>query len=119
MTRNPCIQLHREITVAIYELRTYTFHVGRLGEAVSLYHSEGWPALQRYQDKLVGYFTGDIGAMNQLVHLWKFEDDADRRQHWAAVFADAEFMAFAGKLRPMILTQENKLLAPSPWGPHP
>ena len=92
--------------MTIYELRTYTFHVGRLGEAVSLYHGEGWPALQKYQDKLVGYFTGDIGAMNQLVHLWKFEDDADRRKHWAAVFADAEFMAFAGKLRPMILTQE-------------
>ena len=35
-----------------------------------------------------------------LVHLWKFEDDADRRQHWAAVFADTDFMAFAGKLRP-------------------
>ena len=94
--------------MALYELRTYTFHVGRLGEAVSLYHSEGWPALQKYGDKLVGYFTGDIGAMNQLVHLWKFEDDADRRQHWAAVFADAEFMAFAGKLRPMILTQEKQ-----------
>ena len=105
--------------MTIYELRTYTFHVGRLGEAVSLYHGEGWPALQKYQDKLVGYFTGDIGAMNQLVHLWKFEDDADRRKHWAAVFADAEFMAFAGKLRPMILTQENKLLSASPWGPHP
>ena len=50
--------------MALYELRTYTFHVGRLGEAVSLYHSEGWPALQKYEDKLVGYFTGDIGAMN-------------------------------------------------------
>lgn len=119
MTRNPCIPFDREITVAIYELRTYTFHVGRLGEAVSIYHSEGWPALEKYGDKLVGYFTGDIGAMNQLVHLWKFEDDADRRQHWAAVFADADFMAFAGKLRPMILTQENKLLFASPWGPHP
>ncbi len=113
------IQLDWENTVALYELRTYTFHVGRLGEAVSLYHSEGWPALQKYGDKLVGYFTGDVGAMNQLVHLWKFDDDADRRRHWAAVFADADFMAFAGKLRPMILTQENKLLVDSPWGPHP
>jgi hypothetical protein len=105
--------------MALYELRTYTLYVGKLGEVVELYDAEGWPALQKYQNKLVGYFTGDVGSLNQLVHLWKFEDDADRRRHWAAVFADAEFMAFAKKLRPLIQTQENKLLLASPWGPHP
>ena len=42
--------------------------------------------------KLCGYFTGDIGAINQLIHLWKFDDDADRRAFWAGVYADC----FAG-----------------------
>lgn len=105
--------------MAIYELRTYTFRVGKLAEAAGLYESEGWPALEKFSDKLVGYFTGDIGAMNQLVHLWKFDDDADRRDFWAAVYADAGFRAFGAKLRPLILTQENKLLMAAPWGSHP
>ncbi len=105
--------------MAIYELRTYTFQVGKLAEAVELYKSEGWPALQRQPARLVGYFTGDIGALNQLVHLWKFDDDADRRKFWAGVYADAAFTAFAKKLRPLILTQENKLLMAAPWGPSP
>ncbi len=105
--------------MALYELRTYTFYVGKLAEAVKLYDTEGWPALGKYEDNLVGYFTGDIGGMNQLVHLWKFEDDADRRRFWAAIFADEAFMAFARKLRPLIQGQENKLLMASPWGPHP
>jgi hypothetical protein len=35
----------------------------------------------------VGYFQGDAGTINQLVHLWKFHDDADRRNHWAGVYA--------------------------------
>ena len=35
------------------------------------------------------------------------------------LFADDAFMAFAGKLRPLVLTQENKLMLASPWGPHP
>ena len=48
--------------MAIYELRTYTLYVGKLAEAVALYKSEGMPVLEKYQDKLVGYFTGDIGA---------------------------------------------------------
>ncbi len=105
--------------MALYELRTYTLQVGALNDVVKLYNNEGWPALEKYQDKIVGYFTGDIGALNQLIHLWKFEDDADRRRHWAAVYEDADFMAFARKLRPMIQLQENKLMFESPWGPHP
>jgi hypothetical protein len=105
--------------MALYELRTYTFYVGKLAEAVALYQSEGWTALQKHPARLVGYFTGDIGALNQLVHLWKFDDDADRRSFWAGVYADESFMAFARKLRPLILTQENKLLMAAPWGPHP
>ncbi len=105
--------------MAIYEMRTYTLIVGKMTDVVNLYRTEGWPALQKHPNRLVGYFTGDIGAMNQLVHLWKFEDDADRRAFWAGVFSDPEFMAFAKQLRPMILSQENKLLMAAPWGTHP
>ena len=105
--------------MAIYELRTYDVYVGKIGEAVALYRDEGWPALEKYGDKLIGYFTGDIGAMNQIVHLWRFEDDADRRAHWARVFSDDEFMAFAGKLRPLVQKQQNKLLMNAPFGPRP
>lgn len=103
----------------IYEMRIYNLYVGKLGQAVELYRSEGWPALEKYQDKLIGYFTSDVGTLNQLVHLWRFDDDADRRRHWAAVFADDAFMAFAGKLRPLVLSQENRLLLSAPWGPTP
>jgi NIPSNAP protein len=54
------------------------------------------------------------------VHLWKFDDDADRRAHWAAVFANKDFVeGFAAKFRPLLMTQEVKLLHAAPWGPHP
>lgn len=105
--------------MAIYELRTYTLHVGKLKEAVETYTNFGWPALEKHADKLVGYFTGDIGAMNQLVHLWKFDDDDDRRRFWATIYDDPAFQTFAGKIRPLIQRQENKLLFAAPWGPHP
>jgi hypothetical protein len=105
--------------MAIYELRTYTLYVGKTAEAVELYTTLGYPALSKHGDKLIGYFTGDIGAMNQIVHLWKFDDDADRRAHWAAVFADPDFMKFAVRFRPLVLSQENKLLFNAPWGPKP
>ena len=105
--------------VAIYALRTYTLHPGKINEAIDLYTNVGWPALEPFQKYLVGYFTGDIGALNQIVHLWKFADDADRRAMWQEIYANEGFMAFAAKFRPLIRIQENKLLLASPWGPHP
>ena len=102
--------------MAIFELRTYTAIVGKMAEVVELYKTQGWPALAKHPDRLVSYFTGDIGALNQLVHLWKYEDEADRRGFWAGVFGDPAFMAFAAKLRPLLAAQENKLLLAAPWG---
>ena len=52
--------------MAIYELRTYTVTVGKMNDVVALYKAEGWPALSKHPQKLCGYFTGDIGALNQL-----------------------------------------------------
>ena len=108
--------------MALYELRTYTLYVGKMAEAVKLYQGCGFPALKKggHDKHLVGYFQGDTGMINQLVHLWKFDDDAARRAHWAAVFANTDFTeGFASKFRPLVMTQEVKLLHAAPWGPHP
>src|SRR5215475_12863546 len=112
----------REVAITVYEMRTYTLHVGKMGEAVKLYTEFGYPALQKggHDKKLIGYFQADTGTINQLVHLWKFDDDADRRAHWASVFANKDFIdGFAVKFRPLLASQEVKLLTAAPWGPHP
>jgi len=99
--------------MALYELRTYTLRVGAMAEAVKLYQELGFPALQKggQDKKLVGYFQTDTGTINQLVHLWKFDDDADRRAHWASVYSNKDFVeGFASKFRPLLMTQEVKLL---------
>src|SRR5438270_3210435 len=88
--------------MALYELRTYTLRVGAMAEAVKLYQELGFPALQKggQDKKLVGYFQSDSGTINQLVHLWKFDDDADRRAHWASVYSNRDFVeGFASKLK--------------------
>jgi len=107
--------------MALYELRTYTLTVGKLGEAVQHYQELGWPALEKggFDRKLIGYFTSDTGTLSQLVHLWKFDDDADRRDHWGRLFQDDDFMTFAANFRPLVRIQENQLLQEAPWGPHP
>jgi hypothetical protein len=44
----------------------------------------------------------------------------DRCAHWAAVYTNKDFVeGFASKFRPLLMTQEVKLLQAAPWGPHP
>ena len=108
--------------MTLYEIRTYTLQVGKMAEAVKLYTEIGYPVLQKsgLDKKLVGYFQADTGVINQLIHLWKFNDDTERRAHWAAVYANPDFMeGFAPKFRPLLVSQEVKLLTAAPWGPHP
>lgn len=105
--------------MAIYELRTYTLYVATRIEAMEMYKTKVWPVVQKFEKNLVGYFIGDIGALNELTHIWKFKDDNDRRRFWGEVMADPEFGAVIKHMRPMIQKQENKLLLEAPWGPHP
>jgi len=108
--------------MALYELRTTRHVSARMAEAVKLYQEIGFPALQKggQDKKRVGYFQSDTGTINQLIHLWKFDDDADRRAHWAGLSANKDFVeGFASKFRPLLMTQEVKLLQAAPWGPHP
>lgn len=104
----------------LYELRKYTLKVGTMATVLELYGNKGYPALTAEEKaRLVGYFTSDTGTLNQIIHLWRFDDDAERRAHWKSVFSNAAFMEFAKDLRPNILTQENQLMNEAPWGPNP
>ena len=101
----------------IFELRTYTLHVGKLSSAIKIYKELGWPALKKYNANIIRYYIGDVGALNQIIHVWQFEDDNSRRELWKIIYNDKDFIKFASKFRPLVLTQENKLMTSAPWTP--
>jgi hypothetical protein len=105
----------------IYEKRTYDVKVGEMQQVKHLYSTEGWPALSAggFDNKLIGYFVSDTGDLHQLIHLWRFDNDADRRDFWARLFANESFIAFAKQIRPLIHAQNVQLMLAAPWGPHP
>ena len=101
----------------IFELRTYTLQVGKLSQAIQIYNDLGWPALKKYNDNIIRYFIGDVGALNQIIHVWQFQDDNFRRNLWQKIYADKDFIKFATEFRPLVLKQENKLMTAAPWTP--
>lgn len=107
--------------MTLYEKLTYDAQVGKMPEVLKIYQEICWPALDAggFDAKLVGYFVSDTGVLHQLVHLWQFDDDADRRAHWQRLFADGDFMRGAAQLRALLERQKVQLLTPTSWGPHP
>lgn len=105
--------------MAIYELRTYDVIVGKMADAIKVYQEFGYPAFQAggFDNKLKAYFIGDVGAINQIIHLWCFDDDNDRRDFWNRCYADSGFQDFATRIRPLLRAQNNKLMLSAPFGP--
>jgi len=92
-----------------------------MAEILRLYSEEGYPVLEAegFSENLVGYFVSDTGRLHQLIHIWRFQRDEDRREFWERLYASEKFMAVIAKLRPLIDTQEVQLLTSAPWGPRP
>ena len=105
----------------IYEKRTYDISADQIVNLVRLYKNEGWPALEAggFSENLVGYFLSDTGTQHQLVHIWRFDDDAARRDFWRRLFKDEAFLAFIAKIQGVFVRQDVQLLNPAPWGPRP
>lgn len=97
----------------LVEMRTYTTHPGRLRDYLALYQAEGLAIQQRILGRLVGYYSSEIGELNQVVHLWAYQDLNERAQRRAALLADAGFKAYVQKMLPLLVKQESRILTPT------
>jgi hypothetical protein len=100
----------------IIEKRTYTFHPGKVAEFLKLYEAEGLQIHTRYLP-LVGYFTTEIGTLNQVITMWGYADMAEREEKRARLYADPAWIAFAPKTTHLIQTMQTEILRPTSFSP--
>jgi hypothetical protein len=103
----------------IVDLRIYTCHPGRMPEWVALYKEYGWPLQQKYLGRCIGWFTTVEGELNTVVHLWAYEDQADRERRRNAMAADPAWQDFLRRSKELgaLVRQENRILRPSDFSP--
>ena len=101
----------------IVEQRTYRLRAGTVREYLRTYEAEGLPLQIKHLGRLVGYFYTDSGPLNQIVHLWAYDDASDRTDRRARLSADPAWIAYAPKIFTLIETQESKILIPAPFSP--
>ena len=72
---------------------------------------------KRILGHMIGYFTTEIGPLNQTVHLWGY-DSLDERMRRRKTLGEApEWQAFLAKVLPLIVTMETKILITTPFSP--
>lgn len=102
----------------IVEERIYTLHPGKVPEYLKQYEQEGLAIQRENLKNMVGYFSVDVGPQNQIVHMWAYEDMADRQRKRAVQANDPRWRAYVDKVRPFLMIQENKILVPAPFSPY-
>lgn len=97
----------------LVEQRTYTTYPGKWREYLALYEREGFALQQRILGRMVGYYHTEIGALNQIVHLWAYENLVEREQRRGALAAEPQWQAYVAKMLPLLISQESKILTPA------
>lgn len=104
----------------LVDLRTYTVRPNTMDKHLDLYEKFGYEVQKRHLGPPLAYLVAESGAdVNRYVHIWTYDDAADRAAKRAALQADPgwhEMMrrsAEAGYL----IRQENQLMVPARFWP--
>lgn len=102
-----------------YEMRTYAIRPTRAGEWLALYEAEALPVQLELLGDLVGFFTTEVGSVNQVVHLWRYASLDDRVARRDRMATDKRWQAFIAKVRAMdvLVSMESKILRPTDFSP--
>jgi hypothetical protein len=99
----------------IVEMRTYTLQPGAAATYIKNYQEEGLAIQRPILGHLVGYYSTEIGPLNQVIHMWGYETFEDRLVRRQKLFADKGWLAYVEKVRALIVSQETKILIPAPF----
>ena len=99
----------------LIEMRTYTCLPGKLPALLALVEEQGMPLQVKHLGRCIGFYTTEVGTLNQLVQLWAYDDAADREARRTQLWADPDWTPYADAALPLINRQENCLLRPTPF----
>jgi hypothetical protein len=100
-----------------YEIRTYRLKNGAIPEYLKVVGEEGIAIQKQHLGDLVGYFSSEVGPINEIVHIWGFSSLDDRQVRRARLGADPAWQAFLPKIRDLIVTADNKIMSPAAFSP--
>jgi len=86
---------------------------------IALYEQYGLPVQQKYLGNLIGFFQTEIGSLNQVIHLWGFDDLNERQRRRAEMAKDPAWHEFMRRNEELgaLMHQESKIVIPVGFSP--
>jgi hypothetical protein len=97
----------------LVEQRTYTTYPGKWRDYLALYEAEGLEIQKRILGRMVGYYRSEGGILNQIVHMWAYEDMNEREQRRSQLMADPDWLSYVARMMPLLQSQESRILIPA------
>jgi hypothetical protein len=97
------------------EERMYRLKIGTAPEYLKHYEADGMKVQLKYLPYLVGYYFTEVGSLNMIVHMWAYDSLDQREKCRAAMYADPAWQAYLGKIRPLMESQETRLMKCAPF----
>jgi hypothetical protein len=95
----------------IYELRTYTLKPGTLGDMLKAASTISHDIRKDNYGKLEGYWSTEIGPLNQVLHLWSYSSYDERARLRAELGKNPRWTSeYTPVIRPLIARQDIRLL---------
>jgi hypothetical protein len=95
----------------IYELRTYTVKPGTLGDMVKAASTVAQEIRKNDYGKLEGYWTTEIGPLNQVLHLWSYDNIEARARLRGELGKIPRWTdEYIPLIRPLLVRQDIRLL---------
>ena len=96
----------------IYELRTYTVKPGTIGDMVKAASTVSAEIRGNNYGKLEGYWFSEIGALNQVLHMWSYSDLNERARLRGELAKNSRWTGeYIPLIRPLLVRQDVRLLS--------
>ena len=101
----------------IYEMRIYTVKVGKMNQYIKHFEKIGLPIISKYS-KLIGYWYTETGVLNQVIHIWEYENFNERIEKRKALYGDSEWLEnFIPTALQMLEKQESRIMNATSFSP--
>ena len=103
----------------LFDVRIYTCRPGTIKKHLALYEKMGKGPQTRHLGDPFAYLVTETGNVNQYIHIWKYEDAADRAKKRAAMMVDPEWQAYLEESAKLgaLEQQHNRRMATVPFFP--
>ena len=95
----------------IYELRTYTVKPGTLGDMIKAAGTVSRDIRKDDYGKLEGYWSTEIGPLNQVLHMWSYNSFDERARMRAELAKNPRWTGeYVPLIRPLLVRQDVRLM---------